>query len=133
MSKLHFAPIKDRTEEIIEAVMGSAEVTAQPDLDFTLRLVVEEIVVNIVNYAYPEGLDGELNVSITANDTEITLVFSDSGTPFDPLAKDDPDTTLGIDERPIGGLGIFLVKQMMDTVTYRYENGCNILTMSKLL
>lgn len=133
MSKLHFAPIKDRTEEIIEAVMGSAEVTAQPDLDFTLRLVVEEIVVNIVNYAYPEGVDGELNVSITANDAEITLVFADSGTPFDPLAKDDPDTTLGIDERPIGGLGIFLVKQMMDTVTYRYENGCNILTMSKLL
>lgn len=133
MSKLHFAPIKDRTEEIIEAVMGSAEVTAQPDLDFTLRLVVEEIVVNIVNYAYPEGVDGELNVGITASDTEITLVFSDGGTPFDPLAKDDPDTTLGIDERPIGGLGIFLVKQMMDTVTYRYENGCNILTMSKLL
>lgn len=131
MSRLNFSPIKDRAEEIIQAVMETPEVEALPDLAFTLQLVTEEIVVNVVSYAYPDGAEGELEVEISASDEEIKLEFSDSGKPFNPLEKEDPDTTLSAEERPIGGLGIFLVKQMMDDVRYRYENGRNILTISK--
>lgn len=131
MSKIHFSPIRDRAEEIIQAVMDSDEVQAVPALEFTLRLVTEETVVNIVNYAYPVGADGEVTIDIVGSPTEITLSFSDCGKPFNPLEKEDPDTSLSAEDRPIGGLGIFLVKQMMDTVSYRYEDGHNILTMSK--
>lgn len=131
MSKLHFSPIKDRSEEIIQAVMETPEVEAFPELTFTLQLVTEEIVVNIVSYAYPDGADGDLEIDVLRSETEIKLEFFDSGTPFNPLEKEDPDTTLSAEDRPIGGLGIFLVKQMMDDVRYRHENGRNILTISK--
>lgn len=129
--KLHFSPIKDRSEEIIQAVMETPEVRSLPSLEFTLQLVTEEIVVNIVNYAYPVGADGEVTIEVKDTPTDIELSFSDCGMPFNPLEKEDPDTTLSAEERPIGGLGIFLVKQMMDSVAYRYEDGHNILTISK--
>lgn len=132
MSSLHFVGLEGRAEEIIQAVMDTPEVKGVPALDFTLHLVTEEIVVNIVNYAYPAETVGEVSINVWADDKRITLEFIDRGTPFDPLEKEDPDVTLGISERAIGGLGIFLVKQMMETVEYRYEGGCNILTVSKL-
>lgn len=131
MSRLHFAPINERTEEIIEAVMETPEIQSNPSVEFTLHLAVEELVSNIVNYAYPVGADGKIDINVSADDSKITLDFIDSGTPFNPLLKEDPDTTLGIRERAIGGLGIFLVKQTMNEVTYRYEDGHNILTISK--
>lgn len=131
MSKLYFNPISGRAEDIIQTIMDTPEVQSVPDLEFTLRLVVEEIIVNIVNYAYPEGADGEVSVDVSADDTEIILVFSDKGAPFNPLEKEDPDVTLDVADRPIGGLGIFLVKQTMDNVAYRYEDGSNIFIISK--
>lgn len=131
MSKIQFNPIAGRTEEIIQTIMDVPEIKDAPELEFTLHLVVEEIVVNIVNYAYPKDIDGEVIIDIVSDDTEISLAFTDRGTPFNPLEKEDPDTTLGAEDRPIGGLGIFLVKQTMDNVDYRYENGCNIFTISK--
>lgn len=131
MSKLHFVHIKDCASHIIQAVMDTPELQSHPDLNFTLNLAVEEIVVNIVSYAYPEGTDGELDIEVHADEEAMTLTFADKGIPFNPLAKEDPDTTLGIEERPIGGLGIFLVKQMMDSVSYRYEEGRNVLIIKK--
>lgn len=133
MSKLHFTPIKDRSEEIIQAVMATPEVQSLPQLEFTLQLVVEEVVVNIVSYAYPDDADGEVTITVSVTPSAIEFSFTDSGVPFNPLEKEDPDTTLSADERPIGGLGIFLVKQMMDDVRYRYEDGQNILTAIKNL
>lgn len=133
MSSLHFAPISGRAEEIIDTTMAQAELASWPKMEFTFRLVIEEIVVNVVNYAYPEGVEGWLDVDISSKDGDISITFTDGGTPFNPLAKEDPDTTLPLDQRPIGGLGILLVKKMMDHVAYRHEEGRNILTLTKHL
>ena len=95
-----------------------------------INLAVEEVFVNIAHYAYGSG-DGEAQIRIeTDGDTSrAEITFMDVGTPYNPLEKEDPDVTLPAEERPIGGLGIFLVKKSMDEVTYRYEDGKNILGM----
>ena len=95
-----------------------------------INIAVEEIFVNIASYAYPEG-EGTAAVDVSVNEetNEITIVFADSGIPYNPLAKDDPDTTLSAEERNIGGLGIFMTKKLMDEVAYEYKDGKNIFTM----
>ena len=91
-----------------------------------------KVFVNIAHYAYGEG-EGEVSLQISFNEEsrEVTFRLSDQGIPFDPLKKPDPDVTLSAEEREVGGLGIFITKKTMDTVTYVYENGENILTMTK--
>ncbi len=95
-------------------------------------VAIEEVFVNVAHYAYGEG-EGDMTLGIGFDEEtgEITFRMKDSGVPFDPLKKPDPDITLSADEREIGGLGIFITKKTMDTVTYAYENGENILTMIK--
>ena len=95
-------------------------------------VAIEEVFVNVARYAYPSG-EGDMTLGIGFDDQsrEITFRMSDKGIPFDPLAKPDPDITLSAEEREIGGLGIFITKKTMDTVTYAYENGENVLTMIK--
>ena len=88
----------------------------------------EEIFANIAFYAYPEK-NGDMEVSISKNSDKIKLVFKDEGIPYNPLEKQDPDITLPPEERPVGGLGIYMVKQMADSVSYEYMNGQNILTI----
>ncbi len=95
-----------------------------------IDLAVEEIYVNIANYAYGEGT-GKAEISVDNNGGEITITFKDSGVPYNPLEKADPDIMLSADEREVGGLGIFLTKKNMDTVTYEYADGQNVLTMTK--
>ncbi|MBP5710486.1 MAG: ATP-binding protein [Bacteroidales bacterium] len=129
--KKTFVPIKDKCGEIVEFIMSTPEMPAQEDLLFKIRLSVEEVVENVVQYAYANG-DGFLGVETEIDGNGLlTITLTDAGKPFDPLAKDDPDITLSAEERQIGGLGIFLTKQMMDEVRYKYENGCNILTLKK--
>lgn len=129
--KQYFNPIKDKSGVIIEALMSAPEMPQDDGLLFKIRLSVEEAVENVVQYAYANG-DGYLEVSAEKNDTGLlTITLKDAGIPFDPLAKDDPDVTLALEDRQIGGLGIFLTKQMMDDVFYKYQDGCNILTMTK--
>ena len=95
-------------------------------------VAIEEIFVNVAHYAYGEGEgDMTLGIGFDAESREITFRMSDKGTPFDPLKKPDPDITLSAEDREIGGLGIFITKKTMDTVSYAYENGENILTMIK--
>ena len=98
-----------------------------------IHLVVEEVVTNIVKYAYPDGADGYLDVEAENCDGQIILRFRDGGTPFNPLTKGAPDTSLPMDHRPIGGLGIYLVKKNVDSVDYEYSNGENILTVVKCI
>ena len=94
--------------------------------------VVEEIFLNIANYAYEDGQgDATVRMEIDEDKRTITLSFIDSGKEFDPLAKEDPDIYLPIEERPIGGLGILMVKKMMDSVSYYRENDKNHLTVTK--
>ena len=80
---------------------------------------------------HPQEGDVTLSISLDRDSNTITFRMMDSGVPFDPLQKPDPDITLTADERDIGGLGIFITKKTMDTVSYTYENGRNILTMIK--
>ena len=95
-------------------------------------VAIEEVFVNIAHYAYGDGEgDMTLGIGFDAESREITFRMTDKGIPFDPLKKPDPDITLSADEREIGGLGIFITKKTMDSVTYSYENGENILTMIK--
>ena len=99
-----------------------------------VSVVIEEVFVNIAHYAYPEG-SGTATVGF-AFDPEsrtATFVFRDRGIPFDPLKQEVPDITLSVEERGIGGLGILITRKTMDSVTYRYENGENILTMQKTI
>ena len=95
-------------------------------------VAIEEVFVNVANYAYGEGSgDVTLEIGFDEASRDVTFRLSDQGVPFDPLKKPDPDITLSIEERQIGGLGIFIVKKTMDSVNYVYENGKNILTMIK--
>lgn len=100
-----------------------------PDKVFNLNLALEEAVVNVMNYAYPDQTG--MPVWLTADDTDGSLRFTleDEGVPFDPTQQDAPDITLDVDERPIGGLGIFLVSQLMSKVSYEYKGNRNCLTM----
>ncbi len=97
---------------------------------FDIQLAADEIFTNIASYAYGEG-SGEVEIALSINDDSITITFTDSGTPFNPLSLPSPDTTRGIDERKIGGLGIYLVREMMDAASYLRENGKNILSIEK--
>ena len=121
----------DRLDEVFGLVEGAMQgLGMDTKQQNTVKIAVEEIFVNIASYAYPSG-EGEAAVFVSAGPEKLTIEFQDSGTPYDPLAKADPDTSLSADERQIGGLGIFMVKKMMDAVTYRYEDGKNILTIEK--
>ena len=102
-------------------------------LAMSLNLAIEEAVVNVMEYAYPDGTKGDVNIEVTTGESFIQFVITDSGKPFDPTAKGEVDTTLSAEERPIGGLGIHLVRQIMDSVNYEYANGMNILTLRKEL
>ena len=105
-----------------------------PGLQMQLSLVAEEIFVNIAHYAYPEGEGSAVvGVEISGQPPVLTLRFVDRGVPFDPLARPEADITLSAQERPIGGLGIFLTRKIMDEVVYSYEAGQNILTLRKKL
>ena len=127
--KQRFEPIEGRNAEIIEFVMSSPEMAGIPeDTQFKIRLCVEEVEENILCYSGSTWVE----VSVDINDgSAITIGFRDGGVEFNPLAKEDPDVNAPLEERKIGGLGIFLCKQMMDSVTYHYENGTNFFTMSK--
>ena len=95
-------------------------------------VAIEEVFVNVAHYAYGGG-DGDMTLGIGFDEERrnITFRMTDCGVPFDPLKKPDPDITLSAEDREIGGLGIFIAKKTMDTITYAYENGRNILTMIK--
>ena len=129
----------EATDENMQAVNDFIHAQLPGDCPFGLLnkidLAVEEIYINIAHYAYapetgmvridcglePRGECGPL----------LRVVFRDSGKPFDPLAREDPDITLSADERGIGGLGIFLTKRFMDSVSYEYRDGENVLTIEK--
>ena len=114
-------------EEVCEAVGFDASTTMQ------MNLAIEEAVVNVMNYAYPHGTVGDIFIEAQANDIRLKFIITDSGAPFDPTTRDDVDTTLSAEERPIGGLGIHLVRQLMDSINYERTDGKNILTLRKKL
>ena len=120
-----------RLSEFIDSACEEAHIDMSTTM--SINLAIEEAVVNVMTYAYPEGTMGEVNIEVFANDRRVKFVISDTGTPFDPTAQGEVDTTLSAEERPIGGLGIHLVRQIMDTVNYEYVDGKNTLTLRKML
>lgn len=128
--KRRFEPLEGRNAEIIECVMSCDEVASlDEDVQFKIRLCVEEVEENILCYSGSKWVE----VSVERQDGFLDICFSDAGVEFDPLAKDDPDITASIETRQVGGLGIFICKQMMDSLNYHFENGCNVFTMRKKL
>ena len=109
------------------------ELGLSPGLVMNLNLVLEEAVSNIIFYAYPKDVVVEeaVTLTLTCEQDELLICLKDHGISFDPTQKEDPDLTLSAEERPIGGLGIFLIRQLMDEVTYRREGDCNLFTMKK--
>lgn len=97
----------------------------------SLNLAMEEAVVNVMDYAYPAGTEGSVNIEALAGDNSVTFIITDNGIPFDPTAKEGVDTTLPVEERPIGGLGILLIRKIMDEVKYERNENKNILTLTK--
>ena len=95
-----------------------------------ISVVIDEIVSNISRYAYPDG-EGELEFGIGVLNGSIVLTFTDKGQPFDPLKKSDPDINIPTSKKQVGGLGIYMTKKLMDSVAYRYDDGKNILTITK--
>ena len=129
MSTFHFQPIKGQAREILTAILKSPEVASCNQKEtLALRLACEEIVTNVTSYAYPEGVDGFLDVTIRKTD-RIEIRFEDGGMPFNPLEQKTPNTKLSWKKRRIGGLGIFLLRRKMDDVRYVYENHKNVLTI----
>ena len=99
-----------------------------------IDIAVEELFVNIAHYAYhPEVGPVTIRVEVQKEPLAVTVTFIDHGVPYDPLAKEDPDTKLSAEERQIGGLGIYMVKKTMDDVSYEYKDGRNILKIKKNL
>ena len=105
-------------------------IKAQMQLD----IAVEELFVNIANYAYaPDTGKATIRLEINEEPLSVSITFIDNGVPYDPLAKADPDITLSAEERAIGGLGIFMVKKSMDDMFYEYKDSQNVLTIVKKL
>ena len=101
------------------------------ELIMNLNLVMEEMVVNVISYAYPEGTDAEIELLAKSDANELTLVLSDQGKEFDPTTKKDSDMSVNPAERELGGMGIYIVKNLMNKVTYQRLEGRNLLTMTK--
>ena len=131
MNELNISATVENLDTVIGFVEEHLEEYGCPmKTQMQVALAVEEIYVNIANYAYnPEVGPATIQVEVH----EVVITFVDNGKPYDPLAKEDPDITLSAEERDIGGLGIFLVKQTMDDVHYEYTEGRNILRISKRL
>ena len=102
-----------------------------PSAASKIKLAVEEAVANVINYAYPKGVEGEVMVEADSNGKCLKIAISDSGMPFDPTEAARADTTLSVEERPVGGLGILLVRELMDSINYERQDGRNILTLRK--
>ena len=110
---------------------ATATLNMESGLANKIKLAVEEAVTNIIDYAYQNGTEGNISVTIEADESRIRFILTDSGAEFDPTGVSKADTTLTVEERPIGGLGVFLVRNLMDSINYERVDGKNVLRMEK--
>ena len=96
-----------------------------------MTLAIEEAVANVMNYAYPKGDIGTIEINASLHDGQLSFTIKDCGTPFDPTQAKETDISLGAEDRDIGGLGIHLIRKIMDTMEYHHNGSQNILTLSK--
>lgn len=119
----------NRLAQFIEEL--GEELQLKPDLVFNLNLVLEEAVSNIILYAYPKQMCNEITIQADWSEQSLIFTITDTGKPFDPTQVAEADITLSAEERPIGGLGIFLIKQIMNEVEYQRIEGRNVFTLKK--
>lgn len=133
MKELRIDAQVDNLRQVLDFVDTELELLDCPvKTQMQLDIAVEEIFVNIAYYAYtPKTGEALIQFESRSNDSMVAIIFTDSGVPYNPLAKEDPDITLPGEERQIGGLGIFMVKKTMDDMKYEYKDGKNILTLIK--
>ncbi len=133
MKELKIEARKENLDSVIQFVDEILEEAGcQMKVQFQIDVAVEEIFVNIANYAYTPNIGGaDISVDIVGEKKTIIITFKDSGVPYNPLLKPDPDVTLSVEDRQVGGLGIFMVKKSMDDMSYEYKDGKNILTIKK--
>lgn len=120
-----------KLEPFIEQI--GERLSLAPDLVFNLNLVLEEAVSNVINYAYPHQEGKEINIQASLMNDNLIFVITDSGVAFDPTLVPEADITLSAEERPIGGLGIFIIKQIMNEVNYQRIDGKNVFTLKKFI
>ena len=129
--------IKNQVDELrrVRAFVDDIGHSLQLDRELlmNLQLVMEEMVSNVIFYAHPECSEADISLTAESDNHELTFVLSDHGEEFDPTLKDDPDINMPLDQREIGGLGIFIVKHLMNEVTYQRLEGRNLLTMKKII
>lgn len=118
-----------RVSQFVEEI--GEELGLSMELQMNLNLVLEEMVTNIIFYAYPKDTDATIELMAESDGNELTFVLSDQGREFDPTLKEDLDTDVNPAERELGGMGIFIVKNIMNKVTYQRLDGKNLLTMRK--
>ena len=118
-----------RTGRLIEAFGTAHGLSAE--LVFQLNLVVDEVVTNIIRYAYDDEAEHQIRIRVSRDDDEVSVRVEDDGRAFNPLDAPKPDLKLGIDERPVGGLGVHIVRSLMDALEYQREDGRNIFIMRK--
>lgn len=119
----------ERVNQFVEEI--GEELGLDMELQMNLNLVMEEMVSNVIFYAYPEGKIADIELLAESDGKELTFVLSDRGKEFDPTLKDDADPDINPMERDIGGMGIYIVKNIMNQVTYQRLEGKNLLTMKK--
>ena len=135
MKELTIAATVENIETVTDFVNEQLEVLDCPmKAQMQIDIAIDELFGNIAHYAYNPDV-GEATVRVEVIDAPLSVIitFIDGGVPYDPLVAADPDATLSAEERTLGGLGIFMVKKSMDEITYRYENGSNILSIRKNL
>ena len=133
MKEMTLAATVENIEVVTDFVNEQLEAMECPmKAQMLIGIAIDELFGNIAHYAYtPDVGEATVRVEVAENPLSVVITFIDGGVPYDPLATEDPDTTLSAEERDIGGLGIFMVKKSMDEITYRYEGGKNILSIRK--
>ena len=133
MKELTVPAVVEKIETVTGFVNGLLEEAGCPvKAQMQIDVAIDELFSNIAMYGYEEGNGtATVRVELEANPRAVAVTFVDSGMPYNPLEKEDPDVTLAVHDRPTGGLGIFLVKKIMDEMTYEYRDGHNILSIRK--
>ena len=122
-----FAAKQGQISSAIEFITISAEKAGlSRKFILKLQLVAEEAMTNVCSYAYPDG-EGIFEIRVESNSKYLTVTISDEGKPFNPIALSQPDISLGIEERPVGGLGVFLMRKFVDEIAYERVNNKNML------
>ena len=124
-------PELERVAQFIEEI--GEEMQLGMELQMNLNLVMEEMVSNVIFYAYPKGTEATIELTAESDGKELTFVLSDQGKEFDPTMQDDANPNINPAEREIGGMGILIVKNIMNKITYQRLEGKNLLTMKKAI